>query len=79
MGEMIPGQPPDSEILNNEAVDSDPGQIGQNPHQLGQLLFLDQGIEGDIEAAMLAVGMNHHPFHLGQGEILGLGPGGKLL
>ena len=36
-------------------------------------------VEGDVELFFLAVGVGCHPLDIGQGEIAGLGPGGKFL
>lgn len=74
---MIPDQFPDPQVLQNHPVDAYFFQTGQGFDEQGQLGFLDQGVERHIELAAVLVAVGGHPFHFRQGEVFGLGSGGK--
>ena len=79
IGEVLLGEAPDCEILDDDAVDAQGIEISQGLDQAGKFLLLDQGVEGDVDAPVMGVCPAQHPFQLGQGDVLGLGAGGELL
>ena len=56
------------------------GQAGQGFDQLGQFVLANQRVDGDEDAParFQAVGVGGDFIEFGQGEILGLGPGGEF-
>jgi len=77
-GEVVADQPCHGQVLHDHAVDPHGIQRRQGVHQLRQFLLLDQGVEGDIDPAVVGMGIAQHPLHLCQAEVLGPGPGGEL-
>lgn len=76
---MVAHQPGYGQVLNDHAVSPHYRQGRQCLHQLGEFLFLYQGVQGDVDPPVMGMGVGQHPLHLGQGEVPGAGAGGEIL
>src|SRR5204863_5871160 len=69
-----------AQVLDDEGVHADVGEVGDVVHQFGQFVLANEGVDGDEDAAarLQAVGVGGDLGDLVQGEVLGLGAGGEF-
>ena len=77
-GEMVPDQPGNRQILDNNPVHSHRFQVGEDVHERRELLFLDEGVERYVNPSSEGMGIAEHPLQLLQGKIFRLGPGREI-
>ena len=74
VGKVLFDQAQQAQVLDDQGVRADGRQGVQVPGRLGQVFFLEQGIESHKDFSASFVGQIHHPGQVLQGKVGGKGP-----